>query len=130
MRVYTVYEQAGDTRFDGNQGIILIKEGFCWPAAIIPLFWLLYRRLWLPALAVVLLLGVAVVASTLFYGSEPYTVLSLVALSVVLGAEGNNLRQYFLISRGYSFVGVVVGRNEPEAEMRLFSIRGQRIYVP
>jgi len=130
MRVDAVYEQAGDTRHDANESTILVKEGFCWPAAIIPLFWLLYRRLWVVALTVMVLLAGAGVAPIFFHGSEPYAALGLVALSLVFGAEGNNLRQYFLVSEGYSFTGVVVGRNEPEAAMRLFSTLSPRIYLP
>ena len=129
MRVYAVYERAGDTGHDADGITILVKEGFCWPAAIITLFWLLYHRLWVAALMVMVLLAGAGMAPVFFHGSEPYATLGLGALSVVLGAEGNNLRQYFLVLGGYSFTGVVVGRNEPEAAMRFFSTLGPRIYL-
>jgi len=130
MRVYAVYKQAGDTGHGSSESTILIKEGFCWPAAIIPLFWLLYRRFWLVAFAVMVLLAGAGVASVYLHGSEPYAAFILVVLSLVFGAEGNNLRQYFLVSGGHSFTGVVVGRNEPEAAMRLFSTLSPEIYLP
>tara|TARA_B100000029_G_scaffold515698_1_gene624047 strand:- start:1856 stop:2248 length:393 start_codon:yes stop_codon:yes gene_type:complete len=130
MRVYAVYEQAGETGRDAEEDVILVKEGFCWPVAFVPLIWLLYHRLWIVSLTVMVLLVGAGMAPVFFRGSEPYAALGLVALSLVFGAEGNNIRQYFLVSSGYSFTGVVVGRNEPDAAMRLFSALGPRIYLP
>lgn len=130
MRVYAVYEKAGPTGSDAAEDVVLVKEGFCWPALFFALIWVLYHRLWLVAISMLIVLAGAGVALFFFRGGEPYVALGTLALALVLGAEGNNLRQYFLKGRGYSFTGVVVGRNEPEAALRLFSALGPRIYLP
>ena len=130
MRIYAVYEEAGSPSHDADEDVVLVKEGFCWPALFFSLIWVLYHRLWLIAITLVVLLAGIGAALFYFHGGENYVALGLIALALVLGVEGNNLRQYFLVSGGYSFSGVVAGRDVPEAELRLFSALGPRIYLP
>ena len=40
MRLYTV--QTRDSELS-EPDVVLIKEGFCWPALFLPLLWLIYR---------------------------------------------------------------------------------------
>ena len=130
MRIYAVYEEAGSPGHDADEDVVLVKEGFCWPALFFSLIWVLYHRLWLVAITIVILLAGSGVAFVFLRGGESYVALGLIAVALVLGAEGNNLRQYFLVSGGHSFSGVVAGRDVPEAELRLFSALGPRIYLP
>jgi hypothetical protein len=130
MRIYAVYEEAGSPSHDADEDVVLVKEGFCWPALCFSLIWVLYHRLWLVAITIVILLAGSGVALVFLRGGESYVALGLIAVALVLGAEGNNLRQYFLVSGGHSFSGVVAGRDVPEAELRLFSALGPRIYLP
>ena len=52
MRLYSVY-QSPEAR--GDQDLIFIKDGFCWPALVLPFIWPAWRGLWLVALSVVVL---------------------------------------------------------------------------
>ena len=130
MRFYTVHEKVGPAGPDADADVVLVKEGFCWPALFFGLIWALYQRLWLVALSVFLLLAGTGVTQILFRGGEWYAVPGMVVLALVLGAEGNNLRRHFLEGKGYAFTTVVVGRDRSEAEMRLFTALGPRIYMP
>ena len=130
MRIYAVYEEAGSPDHDADEDVVLIKEGFCWPAFFFSLIWVLYHQLWLVAITLVILFAGVGAALVFLHGGEAYAALGLIALALVLGVEGNNLRQYFLLRGGFSFSGVVAGRDVPEAELRLFSALGPRIYLP
>lgn len=130
MQVFAVYEKSGAPDHDADEDVVLVKEGFCWPAFFFSVAWLLHHRLWLPALAALILLIVMAVGLSFFRGAETYAALVMFALALILGAEGNNLRELFLRRSGCAFSGVVAGRSAPEAEMRLFSALGPRIYLP
>ena len=47
MRVYTVHILPGADALEDAP--LLVREGFCWPAAIFTVFWALWHRMWLVA---------------------------------------------------------------------------------
>jgi hypothetical protein len=115
----TVYNVLAPPIRDGEAaadplGYGLVKEGFCWPALIIPGLWLLFRRMWL-----VFLLYLAVVVAVIAIGNLSGIVLPLAHL--FLGLEGNNLRRWTLERRGYALAGIAEGRNRDEADIRFFA---------
>ena len=121
MRLYTVQERAAAAGADPD--VVLIKEGFCWPALVIPVLWLLYRWQWLG-------LGAYLVASGLLSGLV-YLVgldklsaglLSLL-FSLLVAALANDWRRWRLSARGYDVVGVVAGGNLDRAEENYFRQR-------
>ena len=121
MRLFTVQERAAATGADPD--VVLIKEGFCWPALFIPVLWLLYRWQWLG-------LGAYLVASGLLSGLV-YLVgldklsaglLSLL-FSLLVAALANDWRRWRLSARGYDVVGVVAGGNLDRAEENYFRQR-------
>ena len=118
MRLYTVY-QSPDAR--GETDLVFIKDGFCWPALILPVLWPLFRKLWLVAFAIVVLfvaLSVLVEAGLLapFAGSVIEA-----AIAVIVAFEGNNLRRWTLQRRGWREIGMVSGRNLAAAERAFFT---------
>ena len=118
MRIYTVHELAG-APVDGA-GIVLVKEGFSWPAFLIAVPWLIFRQLWIPLaafLAVTVL--VAVLAEAAGLGPEGVTVCSA-ALQLLLAFEANDIRRWSLARKGYRTVGIVCGRTQGEAERDFF----------
>lgn len=119
MRIYTVHELAG--RPLDADGIVFVKEGFCWPAFFFGLFWALGQRLWLVLLAgFALLLAMNGLLQYFGFGPQEAFVCST-AFQLLLGFEANDLRRWTLARRGYSTIAIAAGRNLEEAEQQFFS---------
>jgi len=117
MRVYTVHVPPFSHR---ESDPVLIKEGFSWPAFLFGPLWMLIHGLWLAFVALVaitLLLGVA--ADAFGLGEILQAIVSL-AIAVLVGAHGNDMRRHVLVRRGYRDAGVVAARNMDEALHRFF----------
>lgn len=98
---------------------VFVKDGFSWPALLIPPIWLIWHRLWLTLLIWV---AAVVVLSILagFAGADAST--AVIALFAVWFAlEANGLRRWTLERRSYALVGVVEGRRIEDAERRFFA---------
>ncbi len=118
MKIYTVHSRA-DARpgTDPDRNLVLVKEGFCWPAFFFGALWALWKRLWLAAL---LIFTAEAVVGLLAAG----TALGLVAalgLGLIIGYIGDDLRRWTLGRRGYEETGVVGGSDLAEAEMNVFA---------
>ncbi|MCF8470008.1 MAG: DUF2628 domain-containing protein [Parvibaculum sp.] len=116
MNIYTVHELPG-APLDGA-GLVLVKEGFSFPAFVFSWMWLLWHRLWV---ALGLWLGLTVLVSLIadfLYGAGAAAICSL-ALQLVLGFEANDIRRWTLARRGYRFAGITGGATIEDAE-RLF----------
>ena len=118
MAIYTIHAPSAGRRPDDPTAFVAIKDGFCWPALIIPLVWTIYRRLWvvlcLAILGMVLLgflapFGGAVVGGIYVLGRVYY------------GLEANGLRRWTLERKGYRLIGLAEGRGIEEAERRFFA---------
>jgi len=59
VTVYSVYEPPfeADGLDDPADGLAFVKDGFSWPALLLPGFWLIYQRMWIELIAFVALLG-------------------------------------------------------------------------
>jgi hypothetical protein len=134
MRSYTVYEPPNPPadRVDRAEGMVFIKDGFSWTAALFGPLWMLYHWLWWP------LLGFLVVTAT-FNGLGRMTVidakwlgLAWLALHILIGFEADALRRWTLERRGWRMAGAVTGRNAEESERRFFEswLPGQPIITP
>jgi hypothetical protein len=120
--VYSVYEPRGEapdlaTRADR---FAFVKEGFSWPALLIPAFWLIYQRMWIElALFVILLAGLQWLFGTSAQGQALFGWVSF-ALIVLFAFEANDLRAAALARRGYHLAGIAAGRSRAAAELRFF----------
>lgn len=115
MRVYTVHVPPFPHR---ESDPVLIKEGFCWPAFLFGPLWMLIHRLWLAfAVLVVITLILGVAADAFGLGQVPQAIV-LLAIAVLVGAHGNDMRRHALVRRGYRDGGVVAARNYDEALTR------------
>jgi len=118
MRIYTVHELPG-APLDGA-GIVLVKEGFSFPALVFSWAWLLWHRLWIAAaLWIALLVAVSLIAQSLF-GAQGAAICSL-ALQLMLGFEANDIRRWTLERNGYRMAGLAGGGNLEEAELAFFA---------
>ena len=129
MKVYTVHyrQEASGSLIGLGEDAILVKEGFSWPAFLVPLIWLAYKRMWIvlafyvAAAAGLTLLeqGEVVAESALFVGN--------LALNLILGLEGNDIYRWSLQRRRYREHAVVVGQNLVSAEQRYFEAIAETI---
>lgn len=99
--------------------IVFIKDGFSWPALILPILWILWHRLWLVLLGY-LAAAVAVEAAALTAGG-PWAAISGVMFAILFGLEANNLRRWTLERRGWTFAAAMAGADRDEAEARFFA---------
>lgn len=130
MAIYTVLAPAtrvGDAPDDPLRPVF-IKDGFSWPAFLIALPWMLYRRMWLVLIGyIVVAMAVALLLSR---ASDTVITIVMVLLSLLFALEANNLRRWTLERRRYSFLGVAEGRNIEEAEIRFFSEQARAAAMP
>lgn len=118
MRVFTIHTRPWSAAPD--QDAVSVKEGFCWPAAFIPLLWALWYRLWLPVVAAIAVLAVVAVLAE-FTNIDPIAITAIeVAVALLFGFLGNDWRRRVLTARGYVESGVVAGRDRATAEHRYF----------
>jgi len=118
MRLYTVHLRR-PAIVDAD--MVLVKEGFSWPALLFSGLWALWHRMWLaaavifaaPALAAGLLAGA---------GPAPQAVASGL-LGLGLGLFGNDIRRWHLQVRGYADEGAVRGGSLSDAERRFLEGR-------
>ena len=116
-RVYTVHAAPGAR--PGEPDVVLVKEGFCWPAFLVPPAWALWHRLWW-ALAAWLTGAAAVAAAGPALGLAPAGEAALGLVYALLAAgTANDWRRHALARRGWRFQGVVTGADAIEAEARL-----------
>jgi len=119
MRIYTVHELSGAPLED--KGIVLVREGFCWPAFAFNFLWLLWHRLWLVLLAYVALALVLSAAVEWLNLAPAAAFVSSLTLQLLLGFEANDLRRWTLARRGYRTVGITAGHTLVEAEHKFFT---------
>lgn len=120
MTIYTVHAAPASAPggADEAERMIFVKDGFCWPAFLIPVIWMLYRRLWVAlCLYALFAVGLEIVGRTL--GAPTATALGLLG-ALYLGVEGSTLRRWSLARRRFVERGVAEGRSLEEAEMRFF----------
>jgi hypothetical protein len=121
MRIYTVHAAPGGdgTAAADPDRFVFIKEGFSWPALLVPELWLLYRRMWLIfVLFVAASVGLAMLVTA---DSEAIVTAILVLARLWFATEANGLRRWTLERRGYRLIGVAEGHRLSEAEFRFFS---------
>lgn len=118
MRIYTVH--IDPTSAGADRGVVLIREGFSWGAALFTVFWALWRGLWGWA-AIMLAVAVALDFAAAWLGLGEAGVAAIeIALMLLVGFHGNDWRRARLARRGYLFAGVVSGRDMTAAERRFF----------
>ncbi len=117
MRLYSVHLRRHG--LDPDRDIVLVKEGFSWPAFFFSFLWALWHRLWLATAAIFL---AVTTLSLAIYWLRPDG-LSQVALSlgigVLIGYLGNDLRRRKLTRQGFAFAAVVSG-GDPDKALRRY----------
>jgi hypothetical protein len=118
-RLYTVH-LFEDAREDG---LVLVKEGFCWLAFFISIPWALFHRMWVVAgvfaflqISLVIVFKVTTIMAT---GQG----IALFALALAFGFLADELRRNTLTRQGYRLEEVVLEQNIDRATQRFLDAR-------
>jgi uncharacterized protein DUF2628 len=123
VTVYSVYEPASDDDDVAARAekIAFVKDGFSWPAFLVPVLWLLYQRMWIELAAFLVIIGgLQWALGGSVEGLELAGWITL-AITVLFGFEANDLRGAMLQRRGFRFTGVAAGRDRTQAERSFFT---------
>jgi hypothetical protein len=122
MRSYTVHEppNPASDRIDRAEGLVFVRDGFSWTAALFAPVWLIVHRLWWPLLGYVVLSGSIEFLRLATALDTGWTTLAVVGLHLLIGFEADALRRWTLDRRGWRTVGSVTGRSAEECERRFF----------
>src|SRR5262245_5376340 len=93
--------RAGDVRF--------VREGFNWPAFLVPLVWLVIKGMWI-VLLIALAVEMAIIAlgASLKLSDLVVTILGL-GINFVMGFAGNDLYRWTLMRAGFREVALAAG---------------------
>lgn len=127
MAFYTVLTpppDLGKSPADQMEDTVFLKDGFMLFAFIFTGFWLLSKRLWL-AFLVFLAVWAAIAIGGRMIGLHPLSLgLAQALIGLYLGLEGHGLVERKLLKKGWSFAGVVEGRDIGTVERRFFEQAG------
>lgn len=114
-RSYTLYADPGD-----EEGLVALREGFCWSAAIFGFLWALYYRMWWMAAA---LFGISASLRLVFFGEQqditqiPMMIVVPILWFLILGEWGFDWRRRHLERCGWVMVGVICAPNATVAQV-------------
>ncbi len=122
MTIFTVHSPpASDVSSDDSRlRTRFIPESKAILALVFPLIWLLWHRLWWPALFY-LLISIALALGLATQFGVMIGLLTFIP-GLYLFLEGHELRRHQLERRGWRLTGIVEGSNLASAEMRYFHI--------
>jgi hypothetical protein len=103
MRIYTIHERpdpAAD-RVDRAEGLVFVKDGFSWAAALFAPIWLIVHRLWWPLLGYVVVGGAFQLVQLTLAFDKRWLGLAVLALHLLIGLEADTLRRWSLERRGW-----------------------------
>ena len=113
MRTYSVHIRRHGLDFDRD--VVVVKEGFSWPACVFNIFWALWHRHWLAAIALFMIpLGIAIITNVIGLAPAGQTALSM-GWSVIVGMLANDVRRYYLDRDGFVEDGITAGKSPDDA---------------
>ena len=127
MLTYTAHRRV-DTilpdQVDDGSDLVFIKDGFSWPGFLIPFFWMIWHRLWLPLAGYLVAVALLALAGQVVFSLPDGLMASLGLLAnLFVGLEGNNFRRSALAKRGFEEIADIVAENREEASYRFFAAR-------
>ncbi len=121
MRFFTLHERPAD---HGSE-VIAVASGFSWFAALVPLVWFLWHRLWLGLIAYAVIGSLLGLLLELGGIAEPAGMVIGVAGSYLIGAMAADYRRWTYARHGWATRGVVLAESAWDAEQRYMLARGR-----
>ena len=121
MRIYTVHQPPEKWRESrrGPDRFAFVRDGFHFWAFLLAPLWLIRRRLWLTLVGYIVL-WVAISAALYVLNARDVMFTVYLLLGFLIGLEASSLRRWTLRRRGWREIGVVVARDQEDAERRFF----------
>ncbi|MBH89602.1 MAG: hypothetical protein CMF71_07890 [Magnetovibrio sp.] len=108
-----------------DDGMVIIKEGFCWSSFFLTVPWALFHCMWLES-AIFATIQVAIVIIFQFAMLSVTALgIALFAVALVFGFMADEIRQNFLLRKGYRFEDLVLERDMESATKRVLTARSQ-----
>lgn len=116
MRHYTVHLRRHG--LDLDRDLVLVKEGFSWPAFFFSVLWALWHRLWLVA-GIFFLVQLAMSLILAVWMPDPVAVIAMsVGTALILAYAANDLWRWALERLGFVETAVVAADDRDGAERR------------
>ncbi len=132
MPIWTVHSKVEEPAAirAAAEDVRFVREGFNWPAFLVPLLWLVIKGMWI-VLLVALAVEIAFIAAGkgLELSDSVLTILGL-GLNLVMGFAGNDLYRWTLARGGWREIGLAAGGDRDVAEYRFFADLMQAVPVP
>ena len=118
-RIYTVHFSYNTS----DDGLVIIKEGFCWLSFFISVPWALFHRMWSVAAIFAILQIALVIFCQLAMLTITVQMIALFALALVFGFSADELRRDFYARHGYQLEDVILEQNMDRATQRVLIAR-------
>lgn len=121
MKTFSVFEPPvlPGSPVEDAESLVFVRHGWSLAALLIPMVWMLARRLWWVLLAYLVLVIAIQVAS--FAMSPVYTTGLSIIVALVVMVEAGQLRLESMLAKGYREIAVIDAKNQREAENMFFS---------
>ena len=119
MASYVVMEPASDRR---GEAALFIKDAFAPLAVIVPLFWLLWNRLWFEAV-MAFCASLALMGAATWAGAPKLAGIGSILIGIYVALEGGALKIAAARQRGYEDAAIVDASSLTEAEERYYLTR-------
>jgi Protein of unknown function (DUF2628) len=119
MSTYVVMEPASDRR---GEAALFIRDAFAPTAVVVPVFWLLWNRLWFES-AMALLASFILVGASAWAGIPQLAGIASILIGFYVALEGSALKIAAARRRGCEEAAVVDARSIIEAEERYYLTR-------
>ena len=116
MNLYAVHLRRHG--LDPDRDVVLVKEGFSWPAFFLSFLWALWNRLWLVAAGFLAAQALVSLAIYLFRPDLLSQVVLSLGVAVIFGLVANDLRQKKLSDQGFVLAAVASGKDSDTAYRR------------
>ncbi|MEK9672081.1 MAG: DUF2628 domain-containing protein [Rhodospirillaceae bacterium] len=113
MRVYTVHLRRHGLMPDDD--LVLVREGFSWPAFLFTFVWALWHRMWRATLWLFIAVAAVSLTAEAALGQGAAAVALSLALSFAIGFIADDLRRNHLQDQGFAVAGLVAAADEDQA---------------
>ena len=117
MATYTVYHRTGEA----PDRAVFVTEGFSFAAMVFSFLWALWHRMWIVA-AVLFSFFALLSAASASAALDPVAIVAIeTAMGLLLGLEGQALREWSLRLAGFREIGLVQASCREAAELKYFA---------